>query len=237
VAEGAELDRAHSGATLSLDRMARADGYNAWLLDRARPLLGQSVLDAGAGIGTFTSLLADEGRSVVALESDPDYAERLRSRFGNAPNVTVVEGDATNADLEVTFDSIVCFNVLEHIVEDTVALDRFRAALRPGGRLLLLVPAHPALFGTIDRVVGHERRYTVSGLRRVLEQAALVPELVRYVNPVGAVGWFVASRLARTEAVPSGPLRLYDRFVPFLRLLDRARLPFGLSVWAVARRD
>jgi SAM-dependent methyltransferase len=237
VAEGAASDRPHPGATVTLDRMARADAYNAWLLERARPFLGRDVLDAGAGVGTFTSLLAREGRSVTALEPDPDYVERLRARFAENAAVTVLEGDATTVELDAGFDSIVCFNVLEHIRDDAAAVERFRTMLRPGGRLLLLVPAHPSLFGAIDEVVGHERRYTTGGLRRLLEGAGFAPEVVRYVNPVGAVGWLVASRIAKTDAVPSGPLRLYDRFVPVLRLLDRARLPFGLSVWAVARRD
>jgi SAM-dependent methyltransferase len=231
------MHRANPAATLSLDRMARAHRYNAWLLERARPFMGEHVLDVGAGIGTFTALLAAEGRSVVALEPDPEYAEFLRARFANGANVAVVEADATEADLGEPFDSVICFNVLEHITDHAAALARFRDTLRPGGRLLLLVPAHPALYGAIDRVVGHERRYTIDGLRRLLEQARLVPELVRYVNPVGAVGWFVVSRVAKTEVVPARPLRLYDRFVPILRALDRAHLPFGLSVWAVARRD
>jgi SAM-dependent methyltransferase len=131
----------------------------------------------------------------------------------------------------------VCFNVLEHIADHAAALSQFQAVLRPGGRLLLLVPAHPTLYGAIDRVVGHERRYTVDAVRRLLEQSGFAHEIVRYVNPVGAVGWLVASRFVRSHTVPAAPLRVYDRFVPALRLLDRAHLPFGLSVWAVARRD
>jgi hypothetical protein len=57
---------------------------------------------------------------------------------------------------------------------------------------------------------------------------------VRYVNPLGALGWFVSARVLRRTYVPTGPLRLYDRLVPTLRLLDRLRLPLGLSVWARA---
>ena len=67
--------------------------------------------------------------------------------------------------------------------------------------------------------------------------AGLGFELVdlRHVNPVGAVGWAISSRLLRRSEIPAGPLALYDRLVPLFKALDRLRLPFGLSLWAVAR--
>ena len=153
--------------------------------------------------------------------------------------MTVVEADAgwlTSAAALRDFDSVVCLNVLEHIADDALVLEGFRSCLAPGGRLLLLVPAHRVLHGEIDRSVGHERRYSRAPLRRLLEQSGLDPVELRYVNPVGALGWLVSSRVLRRPQVPSGPLRTYDRLVPVLRHLDRLSLPFGLSLWAVARR-
>ena len=220
----------------TLQRMAGADRYNAWLLERAIPHLGRRVLDAGAGIGTFTEHVA-RGREVVAVEPDGAAAALLRRRFAGRPEVSVVEADATELDSVVlgTFDSVLCLNVLEHIADDAAALARFGTLLRRGGAVLLLVPAHPLLFGEIDRVVGHERRYTKTRLSAVLRSAGLQVEELRHVNPVGAVGWFAAARVLRRAEVPGGPLRLYDHLVPAFRLLDALRLPFGLSLWAVAR--
>ena len=215
---------------VTLDRMAAAGRYNAWLLERAEPYLGPRVLDAGAGTGTFTELLAREGRDVVALEPESRFAVALRARFATHPGVTVVEGE-TAAGL---FDAIVCFNVLEHVPDAAAALARFHDSLAPGGHLLLLVPAHPRLFGATDEAVGHVRRYTKPALRTAL--AGFDVRELRLVNPLGALGWLVSSRLLRRREVPSGPLALYDRIVPVLRALDRVELPFGLSVWAVARR-
>ena len=214
--------------------MEGADAYNTWLFERARPYLGRRVLDAGAGIGTFTALAA-EGREVVAVEPDPAQLAILRERFDGRPDVQVVEG--TFDDVEGTFDSILCLNVLEHIRDDGEALGRFHSLLDKGGALLLLVPAHPALYGGNDRVVQHERRYTKSALRRKLEDAGLAVARLRYVNPVGAVGWLVSIRLLQREQVPEGPLSLYNKLVPALRKLDRVDVGFGLSVWAVGRRD
>ena len=213
--------------------MEGAGAYNAWLFERVRPHLGRRVLDAGAGVGTFTGLAAD-GREVVAVEPDPELLPLLRARFEGRSDVEVVEG--TIEDVSGSFDAIVCLNVLEHIADDLGTLRRFHDLLEPGGRLLLLVPAHPFLYGSIDRTVEHERRYTKSDLRGKLEEAGFDIAELRLVNPLGAAGWLVSSRVLKREQVPEGPLKLYDKLVPALRVLDKVDLGVGLSVWAVARR-
>jgi SAM-dependent methyltransferase len=216
--------------------MAGAERYNAWLFDRARPYLGRSALDAGAGIGTFTALAAQDGRRVVAVEPDPRFADWLAHRFAAEPGVEVQREDVTELELADPVDSILCFNVLEHVPDDARAVQRFRDLLAPGGHLLLLVPAHARLFGAADRAVGHERRYGKRTLAGLLESNGFLVQDIRHVNPVGAIGWLVSSRLLRRTNIPGGPLAAYDRLVPLLRRLDRFDLAFGLSLWAVGRK-
>ena len=219
--------------------MSEAPRYNAWLLSRAQPYLGPRVLDVGAGIGTFTAELARLSERVVAVEPDATDFALLRERFAGHERVDVRELDAlalTGAELGGPFDAAICFNVLEHIPDDAGALAGVASQLRPGGHLLLLVPAHAALYGRIDRTVGHVRRYDARTLRARLREAGYTVADLRHVNPLGALGWLVSSRLLRREQVPEGPLKLYDKLVPVLRALDRAPLRFGLSLWAAARR-
>jgi SAM-dependent methyltransferase len=234
VSEAALVFRAEQGETLR--RLEEAENYNSWLLERTRPHLGERVLDAGAGVGTFTQQLA-AGRHVVALEPDPRFVAALRQRFAGDPNVEVAACAVEELDpADHQFDSILCLNVLEHIADDEAALRSFHRLLRPGGALLALVPAHPVAHGRIDDVLGHERRYRKRELGDKLQRAALTVEALRHVNPLGIAGWLVAGRVLRASQVPSRPLRAFDRLVPLLRALDRAPLPFGLSLWAVARR-
>jgi SAM-dependent methyltransferase len=217
--------------------MAAAENYNAWLLERGKPFLGRRVLDVGAGIGTFTERLAPLCELVVAVEADPGFARILGRRFADDPNVEVIDADAAAFKAPLPggpFDSIICFNVLEHIPEDEEALTSFRSQLAPGGALLLLVPAHPFLYGATDRMLGHERRYRKAELHGRLEQAGFSVEVLRHVNPIGGLGWLVSARLLRRRGIPSASLALFDRTVPLVRHLDRLRLPFGLSLWAVA---
>src|SRR5262249_41485742 len=167
-----------------LDAMAGATAYNDWLIDRARPWLHGRVLDVGAGIGTHTRQLLELADEVVALEPEPGLAELLQQYVDGAE---IVVGDASA--VEGPFDAIVCFNVLEHIADDEGTLRRFRELLAPDGALLLLVPAHPFLYGKIDHAFGHERRYVKKELRQKLRRAGLEPEVLRHANPVGALGW------------------------------------------------
>ncbi len=213
-----------------LDAMAGAESYNAWLIDRARPWLRGRMLDFGAGIGTHTNQLRGLADEVVALEPDRELAEILRREVGDA---TIVEGDAS--DVEGPFDAILCFNVLEHIADDEGTLRHLHELLAPDGALLLLVPAHPALHGTIDRAFGHERRYGKRELRGKLRRAGFEIEVLRNVNPVGALGWLLQARIRRRARMSYRGLALYDRLVPALRLLDALPLPVGLSLWSVAK--
>jgi SAM-dependent methyltransferase len=223
-----------SGQHDTLLRMAAAEKYNSWLLERSKPFLGRRVLDVGAGIGTFTERLSPLCERVVAAEADEEFARILRRRLADHANVDVVEADAASRLPGGAFDSIVCFNVLEHIAEDKEALTSFRSQLAPGGALLLLVPAHPWLYGATDRMLGHERRYRRGQLRTRLQEGGFSVEVLRYVNPIGALGWFTSARLLRRRDIPRASLAVFDRLVPLIRHLDRLRLPFGLSLWAVA---
>ncbi|HUP32842.1 MAG TPA: class I SAM-dependent methyltransferase [Gaiellaceae bacterium] len=222
-----------------LRRKERAVNYNAWLYERNRPHLGAKVLDLGAGIGTFSRRLAEDAELVVACEPDAELLPQLRDAVAGLANVRVIATDVARLDpgeLGTRFDAIVCSNVLEHVPDHEQALRRAYELLEPGGRLLLLVPAHEALFGPIDRALGHERRYGKTELHRLLAGAGFRVATLRYVNPIGAVGWLVAGRVLRRGSVPAGQQELYDRLVPLLRVLDTVELPFGLSLWAVAVR-
>jgi SAM-dependent methyltransferase len=133
---------------------------------------------------------------------------------------------------------VVAINVLEHIPDDAAAVRSFAGLLRPGGRVVLWVPAFEGLMSAYDRRVGHQRRYRLDSLRTVLEGAGLEVERLHYVNSLGLVAWFVMMRLLGGQPQAGPALRFWDRFViPVLRRVEsRVRPPFGQSVFAVARR-
>lgn len=224
-----------------LENLAAARGLGDWMFEQVAPYARGRGAEVGAGIGTFSRRLLDHGvRELLLLEPEPACVARLHERFDADPRCTVT-GELLPAAPSLraragTLDFVLCQNVLEHIADETAAVAAMRDALAPGGVLSLLVPAHPRLFGRLDRLYGHERRYTRDHLRAVVEGAGLdVVDLYSF-NALGILGWVVKSRVGSPTLDPRS-LRAYERILPLWRPVERRlRLPVGLSLVVHARR-
>ncbi len=223
----------------TLRRMAVLDRYNAFLFEQIAPFVGQRVLEVGAGTGTLTRFLRSRDR-VRATDVDAQYVHLLERRFEHDGNVAVSAYDLAgepSADVATQrYDTIVCLNVLEHIADDERALLRLHDLLEPAGQLILLVPAHQALFGTMDEAIGHFRRYERASLLRQLREAGYHVQANFFVNATSVVGWWLNGRVLGRRGVPGVQARLANRLVPLFRIERKLRLPFGISLVAVARR-
>ncbi len=219
----------------TLEIMAEARNYNRFLLDlvltQLRPGV-KRIMDFGAGTGTFALPLRAEGRSPLCLEPDPV----LRQRLAAAGLATVPGLEAVSRE---SLDFIYTFNVLEHIADDAASVAGLAKRLRPGGRLLVYVPAFQVLFSSLDRNVGHYRRYTRRGLVDLLEGGGLQVRRAVYADSLG----FGAALLYRLTDPGDGrinrrALGVYDRLVfPVSRVLDRVcGHGFGKNVLALAER-
>ncbi len=226
---------------VTLRRMARLAKYNRWLHDQFDAFLGQRVLEVGAGVGNQTRYFIERER-VVASDIEPHYTRELTSNFGRRSNVRLASFrfPLTPADKEdlanEKLDSIVCLNVLEHIEDDRNALMDFASLLAPEGRLVLLVPAMPSLYGTLDVNLNHFRRYDRELLRRLLDETGFKVDSLRYLNRPGVFGWWLNSRLLKRTALPRGQLAAFRWIMPLLRLEQNRPPSFGMSLLALAHR-
>jgi len=231
------------GMENSLDTLLEAVNYREWLLEVSRPHLGESVLEVGAGIGTMTAGVLDKPR-VIALEFDPDFADRLRERFAGDHQVEVRVGDAAHleglrAHTGGPVDSAMSFNVFEHIDDDEAAFRNVFEVLKPGGHFVCFVPAFPVIYGRVDHDLGHCRRYVKSELAGKARAAGFEVESIRYFNLPGFFAWGLNTRVLRARTLPGGPaVRVFDRtVVRATRWLEkRWTPPFGQSLLLVARR-
>ncbi len=221
--------------TKTLDALAYLDHYNRWLIDEISPHVGRRVLEVGSGIGNMANFFLDR-ELVVTSDILPEYREALAKRFAERENVLVVDfsldnGNGKEALAAHRIDTVICVNVLEHIEDDALAVRHMVDLLIPGGRLVVLVPALPVLFGSLDEELHHFRRYRKAELRRVFEQANLSVDALRYFNFFGIFGWFLNARILRRKILPPRQLQMFDRLAPLFRSVESAvPIPVGQSL-------
>jgi SAM-dependent methyltransferase len=176
----------------------------------------------------------------IAAENDALYLHALRNRFLRTPNVSVTR---INPDTPEDFaavpgpvDSVLCLNVLEYVKDPAVTLRAINQTLAPGGLLLVLVPQGRKLFGSVDRTLGHKRRFEASELRSLLGDAGFETIQAYQLNKIGRPAWWFYSRILERSHISKIALKLFDKTVWIWRRVD-VFLPWqGLSLIAIARR-
>ncbi len=225
-----------------LEVMVEAQNYRRWIYRRIAPFLGRRILEVGAGIGNFTTLLLDR-ELVIAVDVYRPCVDYFEKRFADKPNVMPVQLDiadpAARALDRYECDTVICFNVLEHVEDDRAALSHMHSALGLGGRLVLLVPAFQFLYGSVDRALGHHRRYTKGELVLKVHQSGFDVEGVFYMNVIGMAGWFLNNRVLKRRQESLAQIRLFDRFIaPWAERAERFVRPrIGLSLIVIGTRD
>lgn len=188
-----------------LDLFAQATRWKKYWSDRLRPYLGAEVLEVGAGLGVNTPLLYSPAQSRwMCLEPDPDLAARLRQNcqaISDHERITVQSGIVADLPAEALFDTVLYIDVLEHIEDDAGELARAAEHLRPGGRIIVLSPAHMFLYSPFDRSIGHFRRYS----RKSLSAAGRPPLALERLFLLDSAGMLasLANRLLLRQSLPT----------------------------------
>ncbi len=223
----------------TLENISKAHRFNKWMFEGIEPYIGKDVLEVGAGIGNMTQFLLDKGE-ITCLDISARCIDVLKGRFSSSGRVSVLLGDISNLDSSWkgrNFDTIVCLNVLEHVENDEEALGNMATLLGKDGRLILLVPAYRWLYGSLDRALGHYRRYKNTELREKYKRLALTLEKGMYFNALGTLGWFLNGRILRRKILPLSQMKIYDLTVPLLRFVESfLRGKFGLSLVVILRK-
>lgn len=221
-------------------RMSPAKNYFAWQSRLVKREIGARVIEVGCGIGNFTETILDH-EAVLGVDVDAGCIARFRRRFEGCPNlggrVCDLASDEFLALADFRADSCVALNVLEHIEDDRSALLRMTRVLRPGGAIVLLVPAFASLYGPIDRNLGHFRRYDRRAIRELAHSLNLQVASLTFVNLIGFFGWWMNARVLKLQAQSEGQIAAFDRWiVPAMsRIEEFLHPPLGQSLLAVLR--
>ena len=207
--------------------MEEAKNYYDWVYRELRPHFGGSILEIGPGYGSIARRILNDRREYYAIDTNAEVISRLQSCLPVAQEHLAV-GDLSQPEWPTRFkrsgvDTLLSINVLEHVAEDERLL-RSIVRCAPGGRLVIMVPAMPVLYGSFDKQAGHFRRYTRATLRALVTQSGARIRHLSYFNAVGAAAWFISARLLQMPLNSKGTnssISFYDRsLIPLIRWAD-----------------
>ncbi|HEV8112145.1 MAG TPA: class I SAM-dependent methyltransferase [Planctomycetota bacterium] len=222
------------------ERMAFLPNYYAWICSHFADQMSGTVLELGSGAGFVVRNYADRVERVVAVDLEQELLDRLAASYPKGKIRTArVDLAGDWRELEgVRADAVVALDVLEHFEDDAAFVGKIARHLKPGGKAVLKVPAQSRLYGEIDRVSGHWRRYDVEGLERLMTSRGFRTRRLRHMNAAGAWGYRMKRhrRESYSETFSPGKLKLVNALIPMLALIDRVPGLKGLSLIGVFER-
>lgn len=221
-----------------LEALSVAVNYHRWIVRRIAGYLGETVAEVGAGVGSVSQLLLEQDVShLVAFEPSSNMYPFLAENLAREDRAVTIN-DFFHARYRPSgFDSVLYINVLEHIEDDRAELRRAFDALKPGGHLVIFVPALAWLYSDFDRQIGHFRRYTTKGLRELVTDVGFGVCQAGYFDIAGILPWFVYFVLLR-RSMNTGSVSLYDKLVvPVMETVEGViPPPIGKNVLLIARK-
>ncbi|WP_433388687.1 class I SAM-dependent methyltransferase [Micromonospora sp. KLBMP9576] len=219
-----------------LEGLATAVNHRRWFVELALPHLGDDPIEIGSGLGDYALEWAERLPRFTATEADPDRLVSLKERLADQPRIEVRQMLLPHSE-RGNYSAAVSYNVLEHIEDHVGALSSMRDLVRPGGNIIIIVPAFQFAMGPADVATGHVRRYTKKTLAAAMTDAGLTVEKIHYANALGLIGYFMATKVFRLMPKEGPMVKVYDTLVlPATKAVEQRVLPpFGQSVFAVAR--
>jgi protein-L-isoaspartate O-methyltransferase len=179
----------------------------------------KNVLEVGAGCGSLTSNYLNLIENVTLTEADNKNFKDLKKKFHNYKNIKIIKSDNVKK-IKGSFDTIIYFNVLEHIKKDNTEIANAAKKLKKNGYLIFLVPAHQSLYGNLDKMAGHHRRYDINFFNKKRVNLEIIAN--KYLDSLGYFLYFLNRFFFKKEIFPSKfKIFLWDKiFVPITIIVD-----------------
>ncbi len=224
----------------TLEVLVEAKNYNAWIADEIRKHFESPLLELGAGTGNLTSYFVDYKNFHIS-EYDEGLLKHIKQKFSKYKQLTINRLDISKKppkQYESFFSCIFAINVLEHIKNDQQALDNIYKMLKPGGKIILLIPAKKFAYTKLDKELGHFRRYEKNDLENKLLAAGYQIEKIYFFNIVGLLSWTIRDKVRRNNVhLKPYHIKIFDSIVPVLRFIEgKVRMPLGISLIAIATK-
>ena len=235
--------RENTGHT-ALQILSEADAFNKWMYSAICPYASGNILEIGSGLGNISKFFILNGDKITLSDIDPFYLDHLKKTFQSYPNVKnffyidlqTKEFSRHYEELKEKFDTVFLLNVLEHLANDSYAIQNCRFLLKEKGTLIILVPAYSFLFSEMDKQLNHYRRYTTKTICKKIAREGFQIERSFYFNFMGIPAWLYG-KIRKFKVLPKTEMKLYNKLVPLGKVLDKITFhKAGLSAIAVTRK-
>jgi len=207
-----------------LARLRRANRFNAWMADMIRPYIGQNVLEIGSGVGNLTDKLIPR-KTYYATDINPLYLHTINNLKEDKPYLSAAYLDLNDIadfrDQNKYFDTVICLNVIEHLDDDFQAMKNISGLIEKDGKAIVLVPRGQWLYGTLDEVLGHKRRYSVDVLKKLADEADLRVHKIVSFNRISSIPWFVNGKILKRRAFGYFQILVLNLLTPIFKRIDK----------------
>jgi len=214
-----------------------SSGHYGKILQYIKPRIGAKVLELGCGKGALTSHLVKMRKNIFCVDNNEKLLRLLRERFSHIKNLNIKAGDVRDIKTDFPgeqFDTVIAFNLMEHIGDDKTFAETVHSALKPGGEFIGIVPAYQCLFNTLDEAVGHKRRYNALSLKNTLKTFSGIE--IRYYNSLGTAGWLFSGILKR-KYISNISIMIFNMLKLPVNILDTMLMnSFGLNLLFIAKK-
>lgn len=225
--------------TKTLEVLEGAENYNRWISERLRPYIQSPALEIGAGTGNISEKFLNF-QNITLTDLDSNLVEILRNKFAKRKNASFETLDISKSFSAVKnkYKTVYSVNVLEHIRDDENALRNMYKHLDKYGKVVLLVPAKKSAYTSIDKKLGHFRRYEKSEIAKKMKKAGFKNITAEYFNMLGLASWYLRDKIdSKNSHLKPSHVKAFDWIVPVLMKVEpKQGLPFGISLIVVGER-
>lgn len=243
------MEKEQNELSENLNHWDYIDRYSRWMYHTYQEYIndGDRIFDVGAGMGRMVKFYINRAAQITATDIFQMQVDYMNERFRRYANFNAVLWDIMKdevGDYKGKYDTVICINVLEHLKDDNLAIQKMKELLKPGGKLIIMVPALQKLYCSLDENVGHYRRYDKGDLQRLAKDNHLTIKKNIYFNQLGILPyWWKGKRKAKTKESFSSSLnennsKIYNFASMLLEPVEKIILPRkGLSELIILRKE
>ena len=222
---------------ITLERFDKANLWIKYIIFKIRRFLKDDILEVGAGCGSFTKGYMKNFHSITLTDMDNNSLNLLKKNFINEKKINVINSPIK--DIDKKFNTILYFNILEHVEEDKLEIKTALEKLNNGGYLIILVPAHQKIYSKLDKAVGHYKRYDIDFFRKNRFENSKIIKL-HFLDFFGYLLYYLNKFFFKEETYPSNlKIFIWDKiFTPFTIIADYlSGYKFGKNILCIYKKD